>query len=56
MSKTVIQATSAVVVLKCCECGAMDDVPLKDYFGETGLCDECENIENYMLALRVEEV
>lgn len=47
------KAKDTVIVLKCCECGVKEEVALEDYYGDTGLCDECENLENFMEAFEV---
>lgn len=48
-----VSARNVVVVLRCCSCGAETSVKLSDYFGPMSICNECNEVENYMGPARV---
>ena len=44
----IIPVEKVVIHYQCCKCGAMDDIPLVEGASHTGLCDECNKMENFM--------
>jgi len=48
-----VKPTNVKVILQCCECGVKEEIALKEYFGEVGICDQCDKMENYMEVLEV---
>jgi len=46
--KVKLDPDEIIIHLKCPHCGATTSEPLSEFFGTVGLCDACDNMENYL--------
>lgn len=54
MAKKLINPKKVVVYYKCCECKTTISMSLTDVSAKAFLCNECDNLENFMQMIGIE--